>query len=482
MVNAMMLDKTEPNDIFLDAISPYSFTPLIIEMINFILKGVGEGLILINKGGEIEFIDKYTEKYFNLKPGEGKGVHITELIPESRLHLVAKTGVKEVGKVLKVKGENIIVTRFPIKKGDHVIGAIGKIIFHKLDQIENLNNEISALKLKINRYKKGLEELISSQYTFDDIIGSSGKLLAAKNFAKKVSVTNNDILIIGESGTGKELFAHSIHNMSPRRNRPFVRINCASIPFELAESELFGYEKGAFSGARMDGKPGKFELGEGGSIFLDDVESLPLNIQAKLLRVLQEREIERLGARSPIKINFRLIAATNIKLTELMEKGHFRSDLFYRLSSLQIYLPPLRERKEDIPTYVNHYLAEINKSLKSQVSGLSDESLKIIMNYRWPGNVRELINVLKQSTFNVIRGDKILPENLPEFLLKKGFGFDESNFCLRNVIEKVESEAIRKVLNLTKGNKRKAAELLGIQRSILYQKLNKYQINSDGGS
>ena len=292
----------------------------------------------------------------------------------------------------------------------------------------------------------------------------------------RVAPTDATVLLEGESGVGKELFAHSIHNLSKRRNGPFIRLNCPSIPFELAESELFGYEKGAFSGARSDGKPGKFELGEGGTVFLDEVGSLPLSVQAKLLRVLQEKEIEKLGGRSTIKLDFRLIAATNINLRKLIEMGRFRLDLFYRLSTVPIRIPPLRERKEDIPYYIDYFLKQINKRLETKIDSICDDVLQIMINYDWPGNIRELTNVLEQYVLNATDGNMLLRENLPSNILEDSHKAPGSIFNLKNIVEEIEKETIKKALRITKGNKRRASKLMNIQRCVLYQKLKKYKM------
>ncbi len=290
----------------------------------------------------------------------------------------------------------------------------------------------------------------------------------------RVARTDANVLLEGESGVGKELFAHSIHNLSRRANNPFIRVNCPSIPFELAESELFGYEKGAFSGARTEGKPGKFELSEGGSTFLDEVGSLPLGIQGKLLRVLQEKEMEKLGGKGTIKVDFRVIAATNVNLKGLVEQGRFRSDLFYRLNTVPIKIPSLRERKEDIPLYIDHFLKKISERLELDVRRVSDEALRIMMNYSWPGNIRELTNVLEQSLMNAVENGVVLPENLPSFVFEKNDQIAENDFSLKSILEQTEKQIIKKALYFTSGNKRKAAKLLEIQRCSLYQKLKRY--------
>ena len=462
--------------IVLGEIGTYQLTPLFLEMLKFLLKGTYEGLILIDKEGCIEFMDKYSEKFFGLKPGEGKNFRICDLVPDTKLDVVAKTGIPGIGQIQEVKGEKRIVSRIPIKKDGEIIGAIGKVLFHKVEEIENLHKKIEDLRIKMLDYKKRIKGIDSSTYSFKNLLGNSERFLKSKEIAMRVARTDANVLLEGESGVGKELFAHSIHNFSERANQSFIKVNCPSIPFELAESELFGYEKGAFSGARTEGKPGKFELSEGGTIFMDEVGSLPLSIQPKLLRVLQEREIERLGGKAASKVDFRLIAATNVNLSQLVEQGRFRSDLFYRLSTVPIKIPSLRERKEDIPSYVDHFLKEINKRLQTDVTRMSDEALRIIMNYSWPGNVRELTNVLEQCLLNVGESRIILPENLPSSVSEKGSTRLGNSFSLKGILEETEKQAIRKTLNFTRGNKRKASQLLEIQRCSLYQKLRKYKI------
>jgi transcriptional regulator with PAS, ATPase and Fis domain len=456
-----------------DEIGTYELTPLFLQMVRFLLH---EDLILIGREGKIEFMDKNTERFLNLDAGEGKNFNIVDLVPDTKLHSVAKSGIPGIGQIQEIKGKRKIVTRLPIKKNGEIIGAIGRVVFHEVEEIENLNKEIENLEMKNSNYTRRMTGIDSSQYTFENLLGNSEAFSKAKQAAMRVSQTDVNTLLEGETGVGKELFAHSIHNFSRRANKPFIRINCSSIPFELAESELFGYEKGAFSGARTDGKPGKFELSEGGTIFMDEIGSLPLSIQPKLLRVLQEREFERLGGRTTIKVDFRLIAATNVNLSELVKQGRFRSDLFYRLSTVPIKIPALRERKEDIPFYVAHFLKEITKRLQKGETRMSDEALQLMMNYSWPGNVRELTNVLEQCILNAGENRIMLPENLPHSIFGKSNHILENNFSLKGIIEETERQVIRKTLNLTRGNKRKAAKILEIQRCSLYQKLKKYNI------
>ena len=293
---------------------------------------------------------------------------------------------------------------------------------------------------------------------------------------RKLLFLMTDVLIVGESGTGKELFAHSIHSLV-HPDKPFIKINCPAIPFELAEAQLFGYEKGAFTGAATVGKPGAFETAEGGMVFLDEISSLPLSIQAKLLRVLQEREVTRLGSSKTKKINFRSIAATNVDLRRLVKEGKFRHDLYYRVAKATVTIPPLRERREDIPFYLNSFLEMINRSFKTNIRGFSREAFQALIQYDWPGNVRELINVLEQVAIRAITDEEISIEALPEDvrLLKIGLVGKDINTSnavgIKQHMTRVERDAIISALKETGGNRQKAAQLLKMPRLTLYKKL-----------
>ena len=285
------------------------------------------------------------------------------------------------------------------------------------------------------------------------------------------------MLILGESGTGKEMFAQAIHRASYRKSKAFVPINCAAIPKELLESELFGYEGGAFTGARKEGKPGKFELANGGTIFLDEIGSMPLEMQAKLLRVLEERKFERVGGNNKIQLDARIIAATNENIEEAVKKGQFREDLYYRLNVITLDIPPLRERIDDIPILCEELLDYLAKELECQRKTIDNKTLKILKDYDWPGNVRELRNVLERG-MNFSHGNIILPKHLPERVstnLKPSVDYDEI-YPLDEIVAQAEKEAIINALNKTKGNKTKAAKKLGIHRTALYKKIEKYDL------
>ncbi|WP_139141659.1 sigma-54-dependent Fis family transcriptional regulator, partial [Bacillus anthracis] len=266
----------------------------------------------------------------------------------TRMHIIVKTGQTEIGHIQRISNRNIIATRIPIVKDGKIIGAIGKIMFHDIQQFKALGDQISEMESKLSYYQTELQRLQEGRLSFQSIIGESAKMKEVKMMALKVSKSRSTVLIRGESGTGKELFAHAVHRASPRASGTFIRLNCAAIPRDLLEAELFGYEEGAFTGAKKGGKPGKIELAEKGTLFLDEIGDMSLDMQVKLLRVLQEKEIERIGGTKIQKVDVRFIAATHRNLREMVQRGEFREDLYYRLNVFEIAIPPLRERKEDM--------------------------------------------------------------------------------------------------------------------------------------
>jgi transcriptional regulator with PAS, ATPase and Fis domain len=304
----------------------------------------------------------------------------------------------------------------------------------------------------------------------------------AKRLAMKAAEGNSTILLLGESGVGKELFAHAIHHASPRRSKPFVRVNCSSVPHELMESELFGYEAGAFTGAGRKGKPGKFEIANQGSIFLDEVGEMPLEMQAKLLRVLQEKEIERVGGTKTLEVDFRLIAATNADPEALVKAGRLRRDLFYRLNVVPIRIPPLRERRDDIPAICRQLMMRLRGEQGVKPLAVSAEVLELFQSYDWPGNIRELTNVLERASY-AGESHQIEIEHLPLFLreARAGRARDRRRSNLREALKEVERDAVLQALNMAKGNKAKAAKLLGIHRTGLYQKLARIRVGGQVG-
>jgi len=323
-------------------------------------------------------------------------------------------------------------------------------------------------------------EQLQDRFAFENIIGESGAMQAVLRLVQKVVATDVTVLICGESGTGKELIAQAIHYNSPRADKPFVRLNCVAIPETLLESELFGHERGAFTGA-VARRPGKFELANGGTIFLDEIGDMSLHTQAKILRVLQEREFERVGGSETIKIDVRIVAATNKDLAKAVEGGSFREDLYYRLNVFSINLPPLRERKEDIPLLVEHFVEHNARYLGKPLTGLTAEAMNILLAYDWPGNVRELENYIQRAAV-MADGKLIGPECLPPHLLTFNPKVEEEpeldpTKSLDEMLEGLERKLIRAALQRTGGVQSRAARLLGITERSLWHRIKKLGID-----
>jgi len=342
---------------------------------------------------------------------------------------------------------------------DELVIRVKKIIEHK------------ALLAKYELLKESVEE----RYAYQNIIGRSKKMQAVFTVMEKVSKIDTNVIILGESGTGKGLVANVIHMMSSRRDKPFVKVNCAALSGSLLESELFGHERGAFTGA-IRKKIGKFELANRGTIFFDEIGDIPAFVQAKLLRVLQEHEFERVGGEETIKVDVRLISATKDNLENLVANGKFREDLYFRLKVISINLPPLRERKEDIPFLVEEFLKRFNKKLKKNLT-LSNEAVKCLMSHDYPGNVRELENIIER-TAALTDGDVIKPRDFLQSFDKdiRIYCEQEEKLTLKELLTRIEREHLIKVLAETDGNKVEAARILGISRKNLWEKLKVYHL------
>ena len=334
---------------------------------------------------------------------------------------------------------------------------------------------------KIVQENRRLRDAISSRYSFDNIIGKSRPMQEIYEIIKKVAPSNASVLIEGESGTGKELVAKSLHYNSPRRNKPLIVVNCSAFAETLLESELFGHEKGAFTGASAL-KKGRFEISDQGTLFLDEIGELPISLQTKLLRVLQEKIIERVGGTLPIPVDFRLIAATNKNLEDEVKNGNFREDLYYRLNVVKTVMPPLRERPEDIPLLIKHFMDKYTNEQQpeSRVSGITSETVKILCDYQWKGNVRELENILERCIL-LGSGDMITPSDLPLQVRQNTSSFLDldgipQDVGLAETLTAVERRMIRRAMKLSGNVQTKAAQLLGIGKSGLNQKLKKFNL------
>ncbi|MEK4028867.1 MULTISPECIES: sigma-54-dependent Fis family transcriptional regulator [Bacillaceae] len=401
---------------------------------------------------------------------EGDSVHLQVL--------AKKQPVRGVKMYVGPKKKEVVVNVAPILVDDKLKGSVG--VIHDLTEIQSLTKELDRARQIIRT--------LEAKYTFEEIIGCSEEMKVAVEQAKAGANTPATVLLRGESGTGKELFAHAIHNASDRRYNKFIRVNCAALTESLLESELFGYEDGAFSGARRGGKRGLFEEANNGSIFLDEIGELSANMQAKLLRVLQEQEIVRVGGAKSIAVNVRVIAATNVNLEKAMAEGTFREDLYYRLNRMPIHIPPLRNRKVDIPLLCERLIAKINQDYGRNVEGVTSEAMERLMNYSWPGNVRELENVLGRAMIFLNYSDSFIDAAaLPPLLEGKkemsSIGDEwrdagnQKGHSLQEMLDLYEKEILQSRLAKNNGNKTAAAKELKISIRNLYYKLEKYQLH-----
>ncbi len=390
-------------------------------------------------------------------------------------------GMSGIQVLEKLAEENLMESLIVIVISGHgtIETAVKAIKLGAFDFIEKPIN-LERLLGTVEKAKRQLQLIKTKNVLLESkesLIGESPVMKKLKETIEIVSKVDSTVLIYGESGTGKELVARSIHRLSNRSDKPFVDINCAAIPDNLIESELFGYEKGAFTGATR-GKKGKFEIADGGTLFLDEIGDMPLLAQSKLLRVLEERKISRIGSIENVPVDVRVIAATNKNLEEEVKKGNFREDLFYRINVVPIYVPPLRERGEDIIILAEHFLSVFSKDYKREKPELSNEVKEIMLNYSWPGNVRELKNLMERLTI-LIHGETVKPSDLPKNMFKGSNELGKfTNMQLKQAREEFEKNYIKEVIEKFNGDLKKAAKFMGIDLSNLYRKLNKYGISS----
>lgn len=434
-----------------------------------IMESISEGLICISNEGKITDINLFARKVLSLKRNDiiGKSIN-TILYKEYRDKIL-----KVINKGRKYEEEEIY---FKLRNGKKIlcIATVTPIKDTEINKLEGVVITFKEAKVVHNLVNKIVGA--KATFTFNDILGESEGIKNSINMAKRCSKHNTTVLLHGESGTGKELFAQAIHNSCSRRNKPFIFLNCGAIPRELVASELFGYVEGAFTGAKRGGHPGKFELADGGTIFLDEIGDMPLDTQTNLLRVLETKEIVRVGGHEIIPVDVRVIAATHKDLSKEVEQGNFRQDLYYRLNVMPIKIPPLRERREDIKILTNYFLNKVCIKMSKEIKGISNSFYKGIMGYSWPGNVRELQNVIQQI-INIVDNDEVLtysmlPNHIKPTNLTKSLGISEKLLSLAEV----EKIAIEKTIGEVSGNIAMASRILGISRSSLYRKIYKYNI------
>lgn len=442
-----------------------------------IVETLTDGVLTVDKDGFVTYLNQVGAEILCVNREKSIGKHISNVVDFKPVVLdVLKTGKGYIDKEFLLTNAagikiHFIKTAVPIKDGNgNVVTVVDT--FRKIKRVNKFLNEMTGAYANFN---------------FEDIIGSSSKLQDCINTAKAAAGSLSNVLITGESGTGKELIAHSIHNYSDRRKQPFVSINCGAIPRELLESELFGYEPGSFTGASTKGRIGKFELADGGTIFLDEIGEMPMDMQVKLLRVIQDRKLTRVGGNSVFDLDVRIIAATNKNLLDLCKKGIFREDLYYRINVLHVNLPSLRERKEDIHELIRHFIKKVSNYLNKTVNDISPGAMKKILSYSWPGNIRELENAIERAV-NLCSGS-VITENeifnnewsINNAATRQAEEFSAASFetlSERDIepLEVMERRAIERALSISGGNITITANMLQVTRNTIYNKMKKYNL------
>lgn len=446
--------------------------------LNTILSSLEEAISVVNLKGEIVYWNEAAENTYQIKKDEVLGKDIRNFFKqEDIMHLKVletRNPVRDVYHIPRSDKHVLISTRLIYNEKDEVIGSLS--VEKDITSTIHLNEQLSSASKEIQELRQHIHQQHDDPFT--KIKGINASLQQIIHHAKKIARTDATILISGESGVGKELFAHAIHEKSLRSEKPFIAINCGAIPNALFESELFGYEAGAYTGAAKGGKPGKLELAEGGTLFLDEVGELPLEMQVKLLRALQEKEMYRIGGVSTKKVNVRVIAATNRILEEMVAEGTFRSDLYYRLNVFSIRVPPLRERRDDLPFLVYDFLEEFAYKYQKQDFTIDRQILSLLSSYDWPGNIRELRNVMERLVVLHDSGEITETDVFP--ILYHGREpvkrLEIGGATLADEKEMLEKERILEALESTYGNKSVTAKRLGLSRATLYKKMKKYGI------
>lgn len=451
-------------------------------MVSRIINQMGPCVVSDSEGRYL-YVNDLWEQSMDSTLEEIKGKYIKDFVTESRIMDCINQKKTIVGKIVgKKNGIDLHSTYIPIFDE---MGQLECVLIYVAAQIKekslDMVKRICILDERMRYYEKELSSYKNTKYSIDDIIGESNSINELKNQIIKASKTKSNILIFGETGTGKELVAHSIHDLSSRRKYPFIKTNCAAIPENLFESELFGYVKGAFTGASREGKIGKFQQANEGTIFLDEINQMPVPLQSKILRVLQESEIERIGSTKTESIDTRFIFASNVDLEKAVINKEFRKDLFYRINVFKITVPPLRERLEDIPILTNSIVTKLNFEMGMNVRFVNDDVYRKFMEYSWPGNVRELQNVIERA-MNYSMGEGLSWEHFKEYFNNKNLKNQPANtlyFNIPSINKKIienEKELYLIALQKAGGNKTKATKLLGISRTKLYYKLKELGI------
>lgn len=447
-------------------------------ILKYILNNIQEAICAVDKEGKVVIWNKNAERLYGISEDEIEGKYLIDYFPDAidaRI-IETKEPVKNMYHTPK-EGCHIIISAAPIYIKGEFIGVVSTD--RDISEIKNIQNQLRKANEKLEFLENEFSKFAGDNP--GEIIGKSKAIQKTIEMSKQVAKTKASVLITGESGTGKEVFARAIHEYSGVEGY-FVPVNCSAIPGELFESEFFGYEEGAFTGAKKGGKIGLFELAENGTIFLDEIGDLPLFMQAKLLRVLQEKTIQRVGGEELINLNTRIISATNRNLEKMVEEGKFREDLYYRINVINIHIPPLRDRKEDIILLFNYFLKEVCYENNMEIPQIDREVIDILTEYHWEGNARELKNVVEYMVFlnkTSLITKNLLPRNIRKSLVEENRVKDEigDTLDLNVSVEALEISLIERALEITEGNKSKAAELLNIPRTTLHSKIKHYGLN-----
>ena len=445
-----------------------------------------EGAVAVDRDARIVWInDKYRALLGLGDDSQVIGQDIRKLLPHTLMHEVVESGQPILLDVMQFKERYFVVTRLPLfDSSGEVTGGIGFVLYDKLDYLKPLVTKFEDLRRELDTVRRELSAQRQARYSVSQYAGSSPAAMAIKRLARRAAQLDATILLVGETGTGKELLAQGIHSASARAGGPFVGVNVAAVPETLLEAEFFGVAPGAYTGAERRGREGKFQVADGGTLFLDEVGDMPLNLQAKLLRVLQEQEIEPLGSNRVIRVDTRIIAATSCDLKQLVDEGRFRDDLYFRLNVLPINVPALRERLDDLEVLCEIILEQIAARAGLPQRQLDNSALDALAAHHWPGNVRELQNVLEQACLLTdgpnLSGDHFTSLLPPEMLARGGRHRLTSGIRpLPEAIEDLERASIRAALDAADGKRSAAAKLLRISRSSLYQKLTRYKLLYD---
>ena len=453
------------------------FPPLVQSVID----AVPEGILYCDVDLNIRLVNKYYASLLGNEPHELYGTNLKDKNPKTRAVKVMKNGKPEFWDMCSFPQsgdtKSYIVNRIPVRdEADNVVGMVSHVLFKNPSELKELADKVKALSNRVNFYKNSIKSILKTNYDVESIIGSSDGILLVKRLIRDYADKLYPVLICGKTGTGKELVARALHAESSYADGPFICINCAAIPKELFESEMFGYAPGAFSGAHKDGKAGQIELADNGTLFLDEIGDLPLHVQVKLLRVLESKRIMRVGSTEEQNVNFRLVTATNRNLAGMVEKGTFREDLYYRINTLGINLPSLAERVDDIMPIAHSILTRIGCATME----FTERAKRVMEAYPWPGNIRQLYNCLVHASIhssnNTIDIDELPSEMLEHDNIYKKSGVLSEASNLADYISFREEEFLRHMVEKNKGNISSTAKALGISRVTLYSKLKKYGI------